>query len=223
MYSRLTMATAAAGLALIVALVFAQPAAAQTSFGLMGGWAGSITQQGLGGFAQTKFQKGPTFGGGFGHRFGNNVSLELSASQLSMQLIEGGADLGTLRMSPIMLLLRGQGKPASGKGLTGHAQLGGGINLIRGFEKGRSVTDLERRFGARMEISNRNSAIFEVGGGVDYFFNRHVSLTTDFRLLLGNVKTSWVAVGRTSVPVEGFEKFLVSNGQALMGIRFWLN
>jgi hypothetical protein len=73
-----------------------------------------------------------------------------------------------------------------------------------------------------MQVTTTNPAAVGLGAGVDYFVSPRISFTTDFRILFANVGTTWTAVGRTSVPVNGFDKLYASNGQVLGGIRIWL-
>ena len=172
-------------------------------------------------YASVGLKPTEAYGVSVNYRFHNGVSIGLRAEQFQMGLKESSDSLGVLKMRPVMVVFGGQGRPAKGRGITGHGQIGGGVALCR-FEKGAAITGLERLTGATIVVSTKNAPVFEMGGGLDYFLSRHVSLTTDFRVLLSNVGTSWSAVGRRAVLIPGIDKFFASNGQALGGIRIWL-
>jgi len=203
------------------ALALAAAAAAQVNIGVLGGLAGSVTEEGVAGFGETKFKPTNAYGATFNYRFPSGLSIGVRAEQFRMPLREGSDALGNLQMRPVMVTIGGQGRPPKGRGLTGHGQIGGGVSLCR-FEKGSAITDLERMFGARVDVRTKTAPVFEMGGGLDYFISRHVSFTTDFRILLSNVGTSWYAVGRQSVQIDNIEKFFASNAQAIAGVRIWL-
>ncbi len=197
------------------------PAVAQINVGLLGGMAGSITQEGVAGFGETKFKPANTYGATLNYRFARGFSIGVRTEQFRMPLKENGDNFGNLQMRPVMVAIGGQGRPAKGRGLTGHGQIGGGIALCR-FEKGPAITTLERLLGVRMQVEAKNAPVFEMGGGLDYFVSRHVSFTTDFRVLLSNVGTKWYAVGGRRVQVDNVDKFYASNAQAIAGVRIWL-
>jgi hypothetical protein len=219
--STLSRTLSRAVVALVLPALFVGAAMAQVGIGFHGGLAGPAAKEGLAGFSETKFRRTETFGGSISYRTQRGVVVGVRAEQLRMRLKERDVDFGSLQMRPVLLFVGGQHKPAEGRGWSGHGQVGAGVAFTR-FHKGVDVTNLERLFGGRFEVSTKTAPVFEMGGGVDYFFSRRLSLTTDFRVLLSNVGTRWEAVGVRRVPVQGFEKFFASNGQALMGIRVWL-
>lgn len=204
-----------------VALAAAASATAQVNLGILGGMAGSVTTEGVKGFEETKFKPANAYGATLNYRFRNGLSVGVRTEQFQMRLKEGSDNLGTLQMRPVMATFGGQGRPSKGRGFTGHGQIGGGIALCR-FDKGTALTDLERIFGGRIQVDTKNAPVFEMGGGLDYFISRHVSFTTDFRVLLSNVGTKWYAVGRQRVPMDNIDTFFASNAQAIAGIRVWL-
>jgi len=212
------------GFGLIILVTVASAASAQAgnfSIGGFGGWAGSMADEAVSGFSQTKLESSAVYGGSILYRFSNGFALELCAEHLEMELTELGSNFGKLKMTPLMLLFKFQGMPQTGRGITGHFDIGGGINFTS-FDKGKFVTDLEKSSGAKFTISTDNSFIFEMGGGIDYFFTKNISINLDARLLAGNVGTSWKASGRTgSVTITDIDTFHVSNFQGLVGLRFW--
>jgi hypothetical protein len=188
--------------------------------GATGGYAASITKEGVAGFGDTSLGKSKTYGADLGYRFGSGLKLGVRVEQLRLGVRESGLDLGTLAMRPVLVTVGYQGMPAKGRGFTGHGQFGGGVALSR-FTNGPAIVNLERATGARLETTTRTSPAFELGGGVDYFVTRQVSLTTDFRVLLSNVGTQFTAVGVRRVPIDGIDKFFASNAQVLAGVRIW--
>lgn len=205
---------------MIAAAVVAAPAIAQVNAGILGGLAGSVTREGVAGFGETKFKAANAYGATLSYRFRNGFSVGVRTEQFRLPLREGSDFLGSLQMRPVMLTVGGQGRPAKGRGFAGHGQIGGGVALCR-FEKGTTLTNLERRYGARIDVHTKKAPVFELGGGVDYFVSRHVSFTTDFRILLSNVGTQWYAVGYRTVPIPKIDKFFASNAQAIAGLRIW--
>ena len=206
---------------LVILIIGSIPARAQLNFGFTGGVAGSVTGEGVADFSETKFSPSRTYGASAGYRFSNGLTLAARAEQFQMGLRENGASLGTLRMKPILFSVGYQGLPSEGRRITGHVQFGAGMALTD-FEKGSVLTDMESAYGARLNILTSHAPIFEFGGGLDYFFSRYVSFTSDFRILFSNVGTQWSAVGYRTVEMPDIETFLASNGQAQVGIRFWL-
>jgi hypothetical protein len=197
-------------------------ARAQFHAGVAGGYAASIAGDGLAGFGDTTLGGTSTRAGSAAYRIGNGLVLGVRAEQLRLHLTETGADMGRLRITPLLVSVGYQGLPANGRGFTGHGQFGGGIALTS-FTNGAFVSDLERMTGATMQVRTKSAPAFEAGGGVDYFVTRQISFTTDFRLLLSNVPVSMTAVGpRGSAAVPGVEKFFASSAQVLGGIRLWI-
>jgi opacity protein-like surface antigen len=208
------------GFMAIVLLFTASPALAESgafSIGAMGGWAWSVVDHAAEGsstqFPDTQFESHGVYGGSIMYRFPFGFALELCVEHLTMDLKELGDNYGTLKMTPVMLLLKQQGMPKAGTGFTGHADIGGGISL-NSFDKGTATTNAENALGVTFPIKVDNSFVFEVGGGLDYFFTKNISVNLDGRFLLTNVGTSgW---GRLDL-----NKFYASNFQALFGVRYW--
>jgi outer membrane protein W len=209
---------------LIIIIIMASPLTAQAgdiSIGLFGGGAWSIVSEAVKGFPETEFKSSPVYGVSLLYRFPNGIALELCAKNLEMELEETGNKFGKLKMTPVLFLLKFQGKPISGSGLSGHFDLGGGINFTS-FEKGGLVTDLERAYGVQYTIDTDNNFVFETGGGFDYFFTKNISINLDIRLMVGNVDTTWKASGGGgSTTLNDIDTFQISNIQGLLGLRFW--
>ena len=136
-------------------------------------------------------------------------------------LSEEGAEMGSLRMRPALVTVGYQSIPAKGRGFAGHAYIGGGV-AFTDFSKGSAVTALEQQYGAQVVVETKTAPAFAVGGGLDYFLSRNISLTTDFRVVAANVGTNWTAVGPGGTAPLPFEKFFATNGQVVGGIRVWL-
>ncbi len=210
-----------ASMALGLMLLGSLPARAQLNLGFTGGMAGSVTSEGIANFSETKFRPSRTYDASVGYRFSNGMTLGVRAEQLQLGLRENGSSLGSLTMKPFLLSIGYQGRPSEGRGFAGHVQVGGGMALTN-FNKGSALTSMEGAYGARLNILTDNAPVFELGAGFDYFVSRHVSFSSDFRILFANVATQWSAVGRQMVPIPDIERFYASNGQAVGGIKFWL-
>lgn len=211
---RIALRLVLAALALIV------QALAQVNVGILGGLAGSVTEEGVAGFGDTKFKSANAYGATLNYRFRSGFSVGVRTEQFRLPLHEGSDFLGNLRMRPMILTIGGQSRPAKGRGFAVHGQIGGGVALCR-FEKGTTLTDVERLYGVRVDVHTKKAPVFELGGGMDYFVSRHVSFTTDFRVLLSNVGTQWYAVGYRRVHMDKIKKFFASNAQAIAGLRIW--
>lgn len=211
------------GFAMVVLIMTVSPVFAESgkfSIGVIGGWAGSVTDEAVEGFPETEFKSSGVYGGSIMYRFPRGFALELCVEHLSMDLEELGENFGTLKMTPVMLLFKYQGMPQKGTGLTGHVDIGGGISL-NSFDKGPFVTDLEKTYGVKFDIETDNSFVFELGAGVDYFFTKNISTNLDGRFLLGNVGTSWKGSGPGGTVTLDIDKFYASNFQVLLGVRYW--
>ena len=191
------------------------------SLGFQGGGVLGAQHQAVDGFEDTKFSPAFTYGGGIMYRWGNGFAVELGVQRFRMTLKEDGEKFGDLTLTPAMVLLKYQGMPRNGKGLTGHIELGGGVSFAK-FQEGPFIKDLERSLGVNVDVTTKKSFVFEMGAGLDYFFAPHVSLNTDVRVLLSRVSTKWnVQGGGGSRSVPDVDKFRTSNVQLLLGLRYW--
>jgi len=205
-------------------IVWSAPGLAQLNIGVLGGYAGGIAKSAIPDYDDTKWSGTGTYGAVLNYRLHSGISLGVRAEQVKLKLTETGSDLGTLTLRPMLATIGYQtAPPKKGRGLGGHVQFGGGVGLTS-FEIGPSVRDLVGSYGgiATVRATVNKAPLFEMGGGVDYFLNRHVSLTSDFRILLGNAGTTWtVAVGTFATNMD-WNKLSPSTAQILGGIRFWL-
>lgn len=191
------------------------------SVSITGGRAWSVVDEAVGGFPDTEFKSSGIYGGSAMYRFPNAFALELAVERLEMKLEESGEEFGTLEMTPVMVLLKWQGMPLEEKGLTGHVDIGGGVNFTS-FKKGPFINGKEQNEGFQFAIDTDNSFILELGAGLDYFLSKHFSIGMDGRVLGGKVETSWKASGPTrTIDYEDLDTFNVSNFQVLVGFRVW--
>jgi len=177
------------------------------SIGAFGGFASSMTGEAVKGYEETEWETGAAYGGSIIYRRENGLAFELLVEQFEMQLVEEGEDYGTLIVKPILFLVKYQGMPRYQKGVTFHAEIGGGFASSE-MEEGDNTEGIE--------ISNDDAFLFEFGGGIDYFLNKSIALTLDGRFVSGNIDSKWEGPG-------GSEKltFHASNFQGLVGIRLW--
>jgi hypothetical protein len=190
-------------------------------FGFTYGYAAGLAEYAIDGFESTEFGGGEHFGASLFYKFRSGLAFELNVSRFAMPLREGEVELGRLRLSPVLLLIKYQTKPYRAPGVAYHMEIGGGA-YSAAFQKGNFIKEVES-YGAQFTIETENAFVLELGGGVDYFFSPKVSLLLDGRMLLGNIGTNWRVSGPlATVPLNGVEKFLPSNFQILAGLRIWL-
>lgn len=186
------------------------------SIGIFGGFAASFAEEAVKGYEKTEWEAGTAYGGSVIYRLKNGLAFELLMEQFEMKLVEEGEEFGTLTATPILFLVRYQGMPIRQKGITFHAEIGGGL-MSSEMGKGDFIKDLENSSGRTIDISNDDAFIFEFGGGIDYFLNKNLALTLDGRFLTGNVDSKW----DYGAGVSEDYTFYVSNFQGLVGIRLW--
>ena len=197
---------------------------AQMNVSVSGGYAGSMTEEGIKGFSETEFSKNArTYGGGFGFRFRSGITIEARVEQLRLELSETGDVFGTLEMRPITISVGVQTMPAKNHGFAFHGQVGGGMARTK-FVNGPWIKELEDYYYSLIdvEVTTKDAFVFTAGGGVDYFITRNFALTSDFRIVGTNVGTSWAVSGLgTSLPIEDADTFYASTAQVLGGVRIW--
>lgn len=205
----------------VLASIFSTPVAlagdnVSFSVGAFGGFATSMTGEAVDGYQDSEWSTGSAFGGSIIYRRANGLMFELLIEQFEMGLEENGDEFGTLKATPILLMVGYQGLPKNQTGLAFHATIGGGV-ASSDFEKGDFVKDLENTNGGNIDISNDSAFMFEVGGGMDYFFTKNIAVVLDGRFLIGSIDSKWEY---TNGNREDF-KLQASNFQGLVGVRFW--
>jgi len=190
-------------------------------FGFTFGQAVSLTEEAIAGFADTEFQSGGLVGGSFFYSFVGGFVLELNVSRFKMALTESGENFGDLQLTSALVLFKYQTMPDRPAGFAYHGELGGGL-CFTGFKKSGIISRFES-LGARFDIETDNPFVFEMGGGIDYFFSKTSCLTLDGRMLLGNVGTRWQVSGpAATLPLQDVDKLFASNLQILFGVRLGL-
>jgi len=207
--------------AVILAFIFSTPVAlagdnVSFSVGAFGGFATSMTGEAVDGYQDTEWETGGAFGGSIMYRMANGLMFELLIEQFEMGLEENGDDFGTLKATPILLMVGYQSLPKQITGFAFHATIGGGM-ASSDFEKGDVVKDLENASGGNIDISNDSAFMFELGAGMDYFFTKNIALTLDGRFLSGSIDSKWK---NNNGNTEDFT-LQASNFQGLVGVRFW--
>ncbi|MBT8371911.1 MAG: hypothetical protein KJO34_13175 [Deltaproteobacteria bacterium] len=133
-----------------------------------------------------------------------------------MKAVENNDEIGTLKATPILLMIGYQSMPKNQRGVAFHASIGGGFASSK-LEKGTDIKDLEKSSGVSIDISNDDTFIFEMGAGVDYFLTRNIALTLDGRFIAGNIDSKWDFSNGSS---EDYTLY-ASNFQGLAGVRLW--
>ena len=206
------------------------------SVGAMGGGSWGLYEDAVKGLPKTHFTSGGVYGGSIMYLYippstpeteelyiadKLGFGLEICVESISIDFKESGENIGALKMTPILFLLKFQGVPPNGIGFSGHADIGIGVNLTD-FEKSPDFTQREKANNVQYTIKTDDSLVYEVGIGTDYFFTRNIALTIDTRFLLTDVDTSWEKSGSTSIiQEENINQFQVSNLQLLVGVRYW--
>lgn len=193
--------------------VFAE--SGKVSIGLVGGWAWSTADDAIWGQSGTDFESAAVYGGRLMYWFPQQVALELAVDRIGMDVKESERDLGTLNMTPVMLLVKVQGMPKRGKRLTGHAEIGGGINFSD-FDENQSGDET----GFPFSIDTDNSFVYEIGAGADYFITEHFSLSLDGRWMGGEVDSTRETEEVREIREDDLT-FFIYNFQLLLGARVW--
>ena len=186
------------------------------SIGGFGGFTSDMSSEAVEDYDDTEWESGTAYGGSVMYRWANGFVLELIVKQFEMDAEENGSEIGTLEVTPILLMIGYQSMPKNQSGFAFHASIGGGY-ASSDFDKGDDIKDLERATGVKIDIENDDAFMFEMGAGVDYFFTRNIALTLDGRLVAGDIDSEWDFSNGNS---EDFT-FDTSNFQGLVGIRLW--
>jgi len=207
---------------LLLTICFAAPATAQLSVGGVYGIAGGFAESAIEGFKHTKWRRAPTYGAALEYRFGNGLSLGVRAERLDIKMREDAYELGCLEMSPMLATIGYQVLPTKGRGFGGYARFGAGTGSAK-FINGPDIQNLLGTSGVVLDVSVDKPILFDIGGGIDYFLFRQLSITGDFRLLMSNIGTKWrMSYGNVYTYLEDVDNFYASTGQAAIGLRLWL-
>jgi hypothetical protein len=199
---------------LSISLVYAEDTPS-FSIGAFGGFAADITGEAVKGYDDTNWENGTTYGGSVMYRMTNGFFFELLVEQFEMKLKENGYDIGTLKATPILLMIGYQSKP-NNLNIAFHATIGGGV-ASSDLDKETGLKDLERYSGVKIDISNDDAFMFGCGAGIDFFFTRNIALTLGGLLVAGNIDSKWNFSNGES---EDFT-LKATNFQGLVGIRLW--
>jgi hypothetical protein len=206
----------------LLAIYFAAPVAAQLSVGGVYGIAGPFAASAVEGFDHTKWRRAPTYGAAVEYRFKSGLSLGVRAERLDMKMREDAYELGSLKISPMLATIGYQILPAKGKRFGGYVRFGAGTGSTK-FTNGPDIKNLIGTSGVKLDVSVDKPILFDIGGGIDYFLIRQISITGDFRLLMSNIGTKWrMSYGSVYTYLEDVDNFYASTGQAAIGVRLWL-
>jgi hypothetical protein len=186
------------------------------SIGAFGGFTSDMSSEAVEDYDDTEWETGTAYGGSVMYRWANGLVLELIVKQFEMDAEENGSEIGTLEVTPILLMIGYQSMPKNQRGFAFHASIGGGF-ASSDFDKGDDIKDLERATGVKFDIENDDAFMFEMGAGVDYFFTRNIALTLDGRLGAGDIDSEWDASNGES---EDFT-FQTGHFEGLVGLRLW--
>lgn len=186
------------------------------SIGAFGGFTSDMSSEAVEDYDDTEWEAGTAYGGSVMYRWANGFVLELIVKQFEMDAEESGSEIGTLEVTPILLMIGYQSMPKNQSGFAFHVSIGGGI-ASSDFDKGGDIKDMERANGVKVDISNDDAFMFEAGAGVDYFITRNIALTLDGRLAAGTIDSEWEFSNGESedyrIDIESF--------QYLVGLRLW--
>ncbi len=187
----------------------------------IGGDVGSVfsgTAEAIEDYEDTEWDGGSTYGGHIYCRFPEGFTLGLRVSRFTMELSEDDVELGEIEVTPILAVIGYQGMPEEESGFAGHFFVGLGM-IQSDFETGGFFDELAGR-GINTEIDVDDAIAGELRGGIDYFFNKNISLNLDANLFLANAD----ATKTTSAfwfTAEQTDTYFLSNFQVLAGINFW--
>jgi hypothetical protein len=198
------------------------PAAGQPYLALEYGHAFG-TKEAVDGFSDTRFQPGPIGGVHLGLRERSHPfsSWQLSALRYEKRLTESGVEFGRLAVTSVLL---GFGAHARrpGLGLGYHATIAVGVN-VSSFEEGTFVRDLEQQYGADVKVEADWGFLLTLGGGLDLYLTEWACITSEVRLLLDKIGTTWtVGEGPNEVTIDEIDTFSMSHFQVTVGLLFWL-
>lgn len=163
-----------------------------------------------------EWEAGTAYGCSVMYRMANGLILELIVKQFKMEAKEDGSEIGTLKATPILLMIGYQSMPTNQSGFAFHASIGGGV-ASSDFDKGGDIKDLEKVSGVKIDISNDDAFMFEAGAGVDYFITRNIALMLDGRYVFGIIDSEWeFSNGESEEYTFDTEHF-----QYLVGLRLW--
>ena len=163
-----------------------------------------------------EWEAGTVYGGSVMYRMANGLVLELIVKQFKMEAEEDGSEIGTLKATPILLMIGYQSMPKNQSKFAFHATIGGGF-ASSDFDKGDDIKDLERATGGKIDISNDDAFMIEMGAGVDYFITRNIAMTLDGRYVVGFIDSKWeFSNGESEDYTLDIENF-----QYLVGLRLW--
>jgi len=185
------------------------------SIGAFGGLAVGTSGEAVKDYDDTKWENGTAYGGSVMYRMTNGFGFELLVEQFEMKLEENGYDIGTLKATPILLMIGYQSKP-NNLNIAFHATIGGGV-ASSDLDKETGLKDLERYSGVKIDISNDDAFMFGCGAGIDYFFTRNIALTLGGLFVAGNIDSKWDYRNGESKNYT----LKASNIQGLVGIRLW--
>jgi opacity protein-like surface antigen len=206
------------GLLMTVFVFASTPAFAESgkfSVGVIGGGAWSTADNAIWGRSGTNFESAAVYGGRLMYWFPQQIGLELAVDRIALDVKDSGRDVGTLSLTPVMLVVKAQGMPRGGTGFTGHLEIGGGLNFTD-FDENPSGDEL----GFPYTIETETAFVYAIGAGADYFLSEHFSLSLDGRWMGGEVDSV-----RKTEEVTGTRKddltFFIYNLELLMGVRYW--
>jgi len=189
------------------------------SFGLIGGRSSTITTMAFDGFSDTKIKPSFMFGGSVMYFLTNFVAFELIVSHTRSKIIENSEDMGILSMTPIIINYKMQTKPRKKAGVGVSFDIGMGLAFTN-YSNGSYIKQLEQEEKVTIAVKTNNPFVFNMGFGLDVFVCKQISLGTDIRLLLSNVKTDWKFNG-ISMPIT--EKIFASSFILDFELRYWLD
>lgn len=209
----------------IVLLLTASPVIAKSgklSFGIVGGGAFNIAIDAIEDHTFTKFKRSLVYGVNIMYTYpGFPVfALELCVERVVMDLEELGEEMGTLEMTPVMILFKFQSIPQKETGFGIYANWGWGISLNK-FKKGPYITELEKTLGVRWKIETDDVFVSKLGTGFYYFFTKNLSINLEAQLFIGEVNTSWDIEYYDRIENVVSSAFMAKNIQLLLGVRYW--
>jgi len=199
------------------------------SIGINGGGFITTADEAIEDEPSSDFDDGAVYGGHVGYTFPGGFTLKMSIQHFETDLgldieeegVSVGAEIGTLKMTPLVFLLGYQGVPNNGTGFGWHVDAGGGIAFVD-FDKSSLMSKGEDLLDVELSINTDNAAIFMIGCGLDYFFTRNISVNLDGRFLVGIVDADVELYDpELEESISETNEFNPTNFQILAGISYW--
>ncbi len=144
-------------------------------------------------------------------RFG----LALRVDNYSLRLTENAiVEYGVLRITSVTPAFKVRWEPRGGS--LGYHIEGGWGWAITSFSRGTEIKALDAIDGSYRSVSTEDSLLFTIGGGLDFYVDKNVSVSLDVRIVALTVWSDWDIDGVTVLEIDVMD---ASNIQVCVGLN----